>query len=502
MSEKEGNLVEEEISEPSTLIGRDVNVIREAMQRLKLNVGKVPDGNLADQVKFEMLQFCTGLNAQEKEKPPINQSSSPVVNEVGPGPLGTGPVSSLGVDPSTGARSKFDFHNSSKSKKVRDSPESSEMEDSSADTDFSSSVVSSVVSNSTKFRKRRKVKSEKETSSENEPEAGHNDIPSKFAGMFSKFDARTAPKPEPYDIASGRSLVKFFENFEAYCCANFKCNKNAWIPELGRYLVGQTFEVFEALRGPDDGYHSVKTKLLKWFSESKRLIKMSRRALFSEACRHPNESLYVYAVRLEKLFRGGFPSKDVKRSHTLRKKFVETVPADFRQMLETMITFSKVGSQSVKWSNILKLATVADSNSMLSNPKVEEVECLAISGPQFGEHPNKMMTDAMTQASLPYFERSPKQLSWLSRSDNSNRNSCKIQKGRISNVYNNKQSRNDFNPNEGNKCSFCKRNGHFYAKCWRRLGLCLKCGSSGHFRRDCRRDKFEHGGNSSGNLNP
>ena len=36
-------------------------------------------------------------------------------------------------------------------------------------------------------------------------------------------------------------------------------------------------------------------------------------------------------------------------------------------------------------------------------------------------------------------------------------------------------------------CTWCRRNGHQYADCWRRLGLCFGCGSDRHFVSDCPR---------------
>ena len=35
------------------------------------------------------------------------------------------------------------------------------------------------------------------------------------------------------------------------------------------------------------------------------------------------------------------------------------------------------------------------------------------------------------------------------------------------------------------RCSWCHKGGHTVESCWRRLGLCLLCGSSDHFMIEC-----------------
>lgn len=42
-----------------------------------------------------------------------------------------------------------------------------------------------------------------------------------------------------------------------------------------------------------------------------------------------------------------------------------------------------------------------------------------------------------------------------------------------------------------NRCTFCKKQGHSFATCRRRLGQCLRCGSSSHFVARCNDTKNE-----------
>ena len=84
--------------------------------------------------------------------------------------------------------------------------------------------------------------------------------------------------------------------------------------------------------------------------------------LFRKARMQYDESLRLYAARLEKLYRLAYPHRHIENSRTLREKFYDTVPRHFRKQLQNMIAFNKsMTGSSVAWLNITQLASQQDA---------------------------------------------------------------------------------------------------------------------------------------------
>ena len=114
-----------------------------------------------------------------------------------------------------------------------------------------------------------------------------------------RLDNCMVPQPMPFDAASGALVDTFFTDFENYCCSRFAGSRDMWLPELRKFLEGDILDVYEAVRGPSDGYDGIKSKLCKWFKESRLKRQHDQVALFKSGNKKYDETLYVYAVRLE-----------------------------------------------------------------------------------------------------------------------------------------------------------------------------------------------------------
>ena len=317
-----------------------------------------------------------------------------------------------------------------------------------------------------------------------------------------RLDARTAPKPESFSVTSGYSLSDFFGKFEEYCESKYNCNPNGWIPELGRNLQGEVHGIFEALRGPTDSYADIKAKLTKWYKESKSIRKANQASLFNSAQMMSRESLYVYGARLEKLFKGVFPKKSVEKSHTLRQKYLDTVPSDFRQQIETSLALATVNGQALTWSQILRIAAIRDNSSVgktCINPDVPE--CYNVVGNM--SNPPKRFADCETQSDFGnrMFSEAVGAGDTLQARDSRNcGRTAGFRNQNFTRNFNTGESANyhsNYNANRSSNraanetgiigaCSYCGKTGHSYSVCRKRLKLCLTCGSKEHFKRNCK----------------
>ena len=311
---------------------------------------------------------------------------------------------------------------------------------------------------------------------------------------LSRLDSRAVPRPDAFNIDSGQSLEKFFKNFESYCKGSFNCSEDSCIPELGRCLVGEAADIFEALRGPSETYCNIKDKLLKWFEESKLIRKSSKRQLFQDA-KMKDESLYVYGVRLEKLFTEAFPSKNPQGSETLVNKYIDTVTGEFREQLITSCSLTKSQGLNLGWSSILNMAIIRDNSVRCREPVVRYREDNVIQCYNVSDKSTRSMGVQCNRN----IDVSSDRVIYPTNGKNhavSDRNYTNSNRGRNYSVNDRKQSNDrdnrvsfDKGPKTVDFCSYCKREYHNFDNCRRRLKQCFNCGSGDHFQRDCREQK-------------
>lgn len=298
--------------------------------------------------------------------------------------------------------------------------------------------------------------------------SGHSAVSvDQLADILSRFDKRTVPKPEPFDIASGHNFVDFLALFEEYCTNSFCGSSKLWVGELGRLLNGDMAVAFNALRSPSDSYEDIKTKLCKWHSESGDLRVKERKRVFSEATRNAGETTRLYAARLERLFKLAYPRKNVDSSSTLRDKFFKTVPPTLQQQISMMRNVGLSMQQSnITWSTVIVLAGAFDKEH--STP-VYDVGSSVFVGAVASR---SSVADAVTQydgqgnAGL-YVDQTERLPRSMGRQDQSGHN------------------RNRRSASRNKVCFHCKKVGHIKEECWRFNGLCLACGSADHVISKC-----------------
>ena len=101
-----------------------------------------------------------------------------------------------------------------------------------------------------------------------------------------------------------------------------------WLGELERLLSGEMKEVFDSVRVPGDTYDSVKEKLMSWTRGQEEVHEQQMKSRFNGASMKVGETFSLYGIRLESLFRVAFPKRNIQRSRTLKKNYMDTVPSD------------------------------------------------------------------------------------------------------------------------------------------------------------------------------
>ena len=278
-----------------------------------------------------------------------------------------------------------------------------------------------------------------------------------LAEALCQFDNRRAPKPEDFDLASGRSFDSFLESFEEYCLHTFRGSSSLWCSELRGFLKGSILQTYDALHTPGESYEEIKEKLIQWCDDAKESVNRSNRKKFDNIHMKKNESLRLYAARVERQFRLSYPRKRVGSSSTLIRRFVETVPSSVRKNIMNAKSILSIQGQDLDWKLILKLVSGYEMEGQDSDSFVpEEPEATEVWAVQPPQPPRTV------------YSQSPP-------------------------MVNSKNRESDISPPTSPRrgtpkkvsCFYCKRPGHIKSECWRFNRRCLACGSSDHRIANC-----------------
>ena len=357
------------------------------------------------------------------------------------------------------------------------------------------------------------------------------------AGSFIIPDNRPAIQPKIFDIKDGGSLTKFFERFEQYCSSEYRSTQSAWLPELEKYLKGVALDAFLTIQSSDDTYSNVKARMLSYFKQYESSAANRQRKEFRLAKMTEGENKSLYAVRLEKLFKLAHPKEDVEKSMVLLEKFLETTTKRIQESLWLKVCIDRMEGIHTPWSKVKTMV----SNLLLMDEKLkssdkwgEEPDSYAqvtsipvyeVRTPKVYKGPVHPKAEARPQQAK-YVQKTPKgnnrspgnnfnhrsqssssdyspgrhgqSTPWRKSSQPSNRKQPGYyQNQRTPNTPNRRHGsyNNDRRPRQNQtqwrtterviSCSFCKKRGHGYDYCWKRLDRCLSCGSNNHFAAEC-----------------
>ena len=186
-----------------------------------------------------------------------------------------------------------------------------------------------------------------------------------FAKLIDKLDSRRAPEFDDFIEDEGETLGDYLDRFEEYCMENVKGQKGcrAWVSELQKHLSDDMRTACEAVTDKRDNYYTFKGKLLSHYGNTKDLRKKKNRQAFEQANYGKNESLYLFSVKLRRLFTIAYPKKDdrsVNKSSKLINKFTECMPRKFRKYLEDKMFDAQAEGKTLLYAQIQAYAQIRD----------------------------------------------------------------------------------------------------------------------------------------------
>ena len=216
-----------------------------------------------------------------------------------------------------------------------------------------------------------------------------------------------------------------------------------WTGALGKLLVGEIKNLYDAYGGSRIPYHKIKKYLLESYHRKVSNEKEFSRNDFRTARMKDGESEDIYAVRLTTLFRKAYPGKDVEKSRTLRNKFLETVTPDIAHQTNASTLQAKTLHKiDTNWTQILDLVVALMVNKPSKN-YVYSSMTINVPVPE-----TKIAYSSLITQTVPVMPSSPR-----------------ARRAKI--------------------CSFCRKFGHLESECRRKSKTCLACGSSEHTHQQC-----------------
>ena len=173
----------------------------------------------------------------------------------------------------------------------------------------------------------------------------------------------------------------------------------------------------------------------------------------------PSEGLKIFSTRLENLYRLAYPHRELD-GKDLKRQLLNAIPAASAEMLERDLALVRAttGRQNT-WGDVLRLLEIQDESSRRGAVSCRQTNT-KLSHSWAGVDERNLAMRVETSSHLRAKAQTPPRSPSLS-------------------------SRSGSRSPRKRTCNWCKRPGHEYRTCRRRLNQCLRCGSEGHKISDC-----------------
>ena len=329
---------------------------------------------------------------------------------------------------------------------------------------------------------------------------------------------RETPKISKFVIGGRKTIADFFDEYEKYCREKYGESRQFWAKNLGEFLSGRLAKCCETFQGDGDvKYDVVKQRVIATVERMKGSVRYRKKNDFVDARMGVNETVDMYAHRLETLARKKFGDEGINENKELLRKFIATVPekvaARVNAKRKEISTYSKT---RMKWNDVLELVEDErldgsddvyrvrineDGNVNSKHSKsYRDMLCAPVDvmeeflNEYYGTRKGNERGRSLSRDGRNVYVANDRSASrnrengWITvgRRGQNGQHERSVSRGRSQSVNGRYNRGNGMNGNQRvQKCYRCDRPGHVMSNCRWKLGACFKCGKTDHKIKDC-----------------
>lgn len=294
---------------------------------------------------------------------------------------------------------------------------------------------------------------------------------------------REAVPPVVFEMESGTSLKRHLQEYEAFFIAKYDGSDRQKGSLLVNYLKGTIKQAYDAIRGSQMKYSDIKPLLLDWYRKERPSALRKYESDFADASMKSDETLTIFAMRLEKLSEKVFRD-EWERERRLCRRYWEAVPEAFSRVLaesERNLALT-TDRKKLGWSTMKRLAEAEDRRAKRFKSRQPQ-------GFEASRLPQHADYEYQRECMMTGPQGLPSQKSSWRRGDTNQYRDSGMDPNRPA-------PRGNTNGNKGEAswkskgfeervCHWCGRLGHLEPDCWRKNGCCQFCGSAEHTSSNC-----------------
>src|SRR5215469_15148916 len=370
--------------------------------------------------------------------------------------------------------------------------------------------------NETKERRKHISLDSLETSTESNTESTTETDESGPTQIHKSIVIREVAKVPPYDVYGTKDLKDFWMEYETYCKSQWPENRRIWSEKLGENLTGRIADFYKNITCAGEvKYEVVKERIQEQVNRIKGGIKYRKKNDFQNARMGKQERIDHFAHRLETLARKRFGDDRINENKDLFKKFLECIPDDLRDYINTKRKEkSRWAGRRLLWNDVLELledyqwdrGEIEEGWGRIRHGKKEYatyrealIDAPPHLNPQYKNSQRPSYAAATnSQQQQPRQEYRPQQQPQTGyqqpaapKPQRGPRPQYQQSQGQQNNYQGNWQNQNNNRSQSRGRrgyimqCLRCKRLGHTLANCYLTKGACFGCGLTGHMVATC-----------------
>lgn len=296
--------------------------------------------------------------------------------------------------------------------------------------------------------------------------------------MQHAYKPRVVP-PTKFCNKLDQHINTFFSQFEQYCHYQYPGSCDQWARLLPNYLEGSYLELYKQLSKKTLDYTIIKSTMVKWCDHEYQRMSERHLQAFNSAVMRKDESVTMFALRLEQLASKAYPGVDMRAHNTLRTAFLKSLPSTIEQRLnDCLIDFDVINGKKVEWDQLVVLADqhmYKIANDMLNKGT-------SLSGNNYRKELDVEPETVTIDNIRPVLGNS-----WGGIVQSS---AQKLQMNNAS-IINHHKSPSSKNKELLESCSFCGKKNHQIESCYKFHQICSYCKQKGHFRAQCPEVKYQ-----------